>query len=135
MVDNIVSLNSSNFGDSFYYYFYDWQIATKDISCVSDRVSVEALLDPSLSATGFDQSGEVRLYPNPSNGKVHLEINFEAQNDLEVRIVDLTGKILLNENISSENNVELNLNHLAKGIYIVQVIDEENVYSGRVVLQ
>ena len=135
VIDNVVSINSSNFGESYYYYFYDWKIETAEIACASDRVAVEALLDPSLSATDFDQSGAVRLFPNPSNGKVNLEINFDAQNDLDVSIIDLTGKILFHKNISTINNVELNLNHLAKGIYMVQVIDGENIYSGRVVLQ
>ena len=134
LIDNIVSINSSNFGDSYYYYFYDWQIESEDISCVSDRVPVEALLDPSLSANDFNQTGEVRLFPNPSNGKVNLEISFEAQNELTIQVIDLTGKVLLENQTLAVDMVGLDLTHLPKGLYMVKVIDGEQIYSGRVVL-
>ena len=134
-IDGVVSLNSSNYGVSYYYYFYDWQVKAKDIVCPSDRVPVVALFDPSLSTSNFDQIGEVKISPNPSNGKINLAINFDAKSDLEISVIDLTGKVMLGNTFSELQNIELDLNHLAKGIYLVQVTDGENIYSGRVVLQ
>ena len=134
-IDGIVSLKSSNLGDSYYYYFYDWKIKSEDIVCLSDRVPVIALYDPSLSFTNFDNTGEVEISPNPSNGKINLVINFDATSNLEINVIDLTGKVLLENTFSAQENIELDLNHLGKGIYFVQVKDGGHIYSGRVVLQ
>jgi len=39
-VDGILSIHGTNFGDSFYYYFYNWNIRLQDRTCVSEAVPV-----------------------------------------------------------------------------------------------
>lgn len=131
-----VSINSSNFGDNRYYYFYDWQISTQDeIACIGDRVPVEVWLDTDVVATiDFGKTNDVTVFPNPTVGDIAIQLNFDIQGAAQLRLTDLTGKTVL-ENSAIDQVTELNLDHLAKGVYLLQVIHGENVYSGKVVLQ
>ncbi|MEM6965551.1 MAG: FG-GAP-like repeat-containing protein, partial [Bacteroidota bacterium] len=78
VIPDYVSINSSNFGSSWYYYFYDWRISTPDNFCVSERVPVEVLLDTDVATIDFGKTGNVKVYPNPSAGNVALQINFDV---------------------------------------------------------
>lgn len=128
------SLNSSNFGGNWYYYFYDWQISTPGIACAGDRIPVEVWLDTDVATIDFGKTNDVKVFPNPTDGNIAIQLNFDIQGEAQFRLTDLTGKIVL-ENRAFDKVTELNLNHLAKGVYLLQVIHGGNVYSGKVVLQ
>jgi hypothetical protein len=129
------SIKSSNFGENRYYYFYDWQISTPDLACAGDRIPVEVWLDTDVVATiDFGKTNDVKAFPNPTDGNIAIQLNFDIQGAAQLRLTDLTGKTVL-ENRAFDQVTELNLNHLAKGVYLLQVIHGGNVYSGKVVLQ
>lgn len=133
--ENHVSINSSNFGEDRYYYFFDWQISSEDeVACIGDRVPVEVWLDVDVATIDFGKTKDVKVFPNPTDGDIAIKLNFDIQNTVQLRLTDLTGKIVL-ENKAIGQLTELNINHLAKGVYLLQVIHEGNIYSGKVVLQ
>jgi hypothetical protein len=37
VISDLVSLNNSDQGLSYYYYFYDWEVEVSPLTCVSDR--------------------------------------------------------------------------------------------------
>ena len=131
---NYVSLKSSNFGENWYYYFFDWKISTLDIVCAGDRIPVEVWLDTDVATIDFGKTNDVKVFPNPSDGNIAIQLNFDIQGTAQLRLTDMTGKTVL-ENTAEGTVTELDLDHLAKGVYLLQVIHEGNVYSGKVVLQ
>jgi hypothetical protein len=128
------SLKSSNFGENWYYYFFDWQISTPDIACPGDRIPVEVWLDVDVATIDFGKTNDVKVFPNPTDGNIAIQLNFDIQGAAQLRLTDMTGKTVL-ENRTFDQVTELNLSHLAKGVYLLQVIHGGNVYSGKVVLQ
>jgi PKD repeat protein len=78
-----------------------------DYIVVVDPVGIEELLKNS-----------VRIYPNPSNGNLSIEHNFEGP--VQVRIFDMLGSIVYSAE-SSVSTANLNLEDLEKGIYFVRV--------------
>lgn len=70
----------------------------------------------SLDKVNSDQS-IVRFYPNPSNGKLTLEIS-DSQS-MELKIINSLGQLVYSEN-EIRNNQELDLSFLSKGIYTVK---------------
>jgi len=44
-VDKVFSIHGTNYGDSFYYYFYNWNIRLQDRTCVSEAVPVSIEFD------------------------------------------------------------------------------------------
>ncbi|MDB4539230.1 FG-GAP-like repeat-containing protein [Saprospiraceae bacterium] len=129
------SLKSSNFGEGWYYYFYDWQISTPSIVCPGERVPVEVWLDTDVVATiDFGKSDDVKVFPNPTDGNIAVQLNFDIQNFAQLLVTDMIGQTVL-ENRAFNKMIELNLKNLPKGVYLLQVIHGGNVYSGKVVLQ
>ena len=128
------SLKSSNFGENWYYYFFDWQISTPDVACPGDRIPVEVWLDTDVATIDFGKTKDVNVFPNPTDGNIAVQLNFDIQGSAQLRLTDMTGKTVL-ENRAFSKVTELNLNNLPKGVYLLQVIHGGDVYSGKVVLQ
>lgn len=42
---DLLSIHGSNFGDSFYFYFYNWEVELIDRTCLSDFSEVQVLVD------------------------------------------------------------------------------------------
>lgn len=76
--------------------------------------------DSTLSASEFDFSNDIRLYPNPSTGVFFLNDN---QQTVSVAVVDTLGKV-----VYSQNNVgqSVDLSNLPKGIYFAKITNEHN---------
>lgn len=61
-----------------------------------------------------------KLYPNPANEVLYLDITNTELNSLEIDITDLSGRVL--QSVSSEEEmVIINLNDLKSGLYFVNV--------------
>ncbi|MFN8395751.1 MAG: T9SS type A sorting domain-containing protein [Bacteroidia bacterium] len=64
-VSNVASITGSSAGSSFYYFFYDWEVQTPDIVCVTPRTQVTANVNPApiVSFTGL-ASGYTTIDPS-----------------------------------------------------------------------
>ncbi|CAI8168261.1 MAG: Uncharacterised protein [Cryomorphaceae bacterium] len=56
-----------------------------------------------------------RLYPNPSNGLVHVEMRTAGA----ITVTNLTGQIVYRESLA-QGKSRLDLRHLPKGVYILR---------------
>ncbi|MCB0401708.1 MAG: T9SS type A sorting domain-containing protein [Flavobacteriales bacterium] len=73
------------------------------------------------------------VYPNPFNGL--LNIHYIPQNEMaEVRIFDVYGQ-LVKERLLTNSVTIVDLSRQAKGIYLVQVVDGQQVLTKKVVKQ
>jgi hypothetical protein len=68
--------------------------------------------------------GSFTVYPNPGNGKIHLEIKYHGQ-DLDVEITTMMGEVVLNDKISFYGGGfpgrDYDLSQLPKGLYIINL--------------
>jgi hypothetical protein len=83
-----------------------------------------------VSALGKNDYDEIKIYPNPNNGR--LKIEFPQNKTLfdEIEILSLTGKVM--KKISSESRT-YSLN-LPDGIYIIKLKSEEKVIKTQKIL-
>lgn len=67
----------------------------------------------------------ISIFPNPSNGEVNLDINFEGKSN--VKVFNQIGKLLYNNEISGDNVAELKslLTELNGGLYLINIVGEE----------
>lgn len=63
-----------------------------------------------------DVSDEVKMYPNPTTGKIYFE---NAKGNLEITISTVAGKEIATYQ-TSEGITELNLSHFQKGMYLIK---------------
>jgi hypothetical protein len=85
--------------------------------------------------TGLDAAiaNEIRLFPNPAQNVITLEINGLKIRSVEV--VDLSGRIIALESVQNANGtIQFNVAALANGLYGVRcVLDDETIISKRFV--
>jgi hypothetical protein len=62
----------------------------------------------------------ISLYPNPTEGRITLEICGEPDGEFHVVILSLTGAILLNETYNKKR-VDLDLRHYPPGNYFLKI--------------
>ncbi len=80
-----------------------------------------------------DQTTSIRLYPNPTNSIVTLEIN-GATGNAEITITDVSGKVI-NSTTTNERTLDINMSNVPQGIYLVTVRTNGNVYREKVVVE
>ncbi|MBN4065710.1 M4 family metallopeptidase [Candidatus Amoebophilus asiaticus] len=78
-------------------------------------------------------SGLVQIYPNPSSGKITIEIPGQAWDDAEIVIYNILGELMLTKKILSAQ-LELDLSNYPPGIYFVEVVVEQDAVIKKFVL-
>jgi hypothetical protein len=78
------------------------------------------------SSVGLDENGSInyRIFPNPSNGVVNLELG--ANTTAQVRILDVLGQTVMasNETFVAGERKSIDLSNMAKGMYLITVKGE-----------
>ena len=84
----------------------------------------------------FDASS-VNIYPNPSNGKLHISIDGQENEEITIRVMDMIGQVQLEEKAmfsSANSSRALDLSNLANGMYIVNLTKGDQSYSHKITL-
>ena len=84
------------------------------------------------SSIGLEENASTfSVYPNPSKGLVNIDLN--EPGDYVVQINDVVGKLVSEKTITS--NTTLNLSTLDKGIYFVNVSNDETNNITKVIIE
>lgn len=70
--------------------------------------------------------------PNPTNGVFNL--NLKKESGADVRISNLSGQLLFERHLDN-GKTQFDLNRFGKGVYVLQVVSEGQVYSEKIVNQ
>lgn len=83
------------------------------IACITDVYNVNGI------------SGNIAIFPNPSNGKFNFAITMPQPSDLNFTVINNIGQVVYTKVEKAVGNavVGMDLSHLAKGIYFVNIID------------
>ena len=84
-----------------------------------------------ITITSIDQriSNQLKVYPNPGNGQVFIEIPEELYDDiLEVSVHSKLGQRLFNTRLKYNKKSQLNLGNLTDGTYILTVSTKNRSY-------
>ncbi|MEZ5082848.1 MAG: T9SS type A sorting domain-containing protein [Bacteroidales bacterium] len=79
----------------------------------------------------------VKLFPNPNNGVLNIEVDGNVQGDVYFSISNVLGEIILNEKYifaPGVNNRRIDLGDFENGMYIVQFKSGKSVYTQKVIL-
>ncbi|OJW81887.1 MAG: hypothetical protein BGO69_15465 [Bacteroidetes bacterium 46-16] len=122
-------------------YYYDWStglsgnfaqtisdlcdgqtyylMLTDDNGCVVyDTITIHG----PVSVANTNAPTTVKLYPNPVSSILYVD----ADKAVNVQIQDLTGRVIIN----AENAKQISMSNLANGVYIVNILDENNKLIG-----
>lgn len=79
----------------------------------------------------------MKLYPNPNNGKFNLNFNLKNKADAEVTVYDMQGKQVYNEklpNFTGEYNKPIDISENSKGIYFVKIQQGDHTQVKKIAL-
>lgn len=106
----------------FAMVYYRLKIIDKDGSYKFSRVAT----------VQFRGSSKIAIYPNPTSDKVFIELDEDIQ---RISLQDLKGnKIPISVNNIGEKK-SISLNHFPKGLYILQIQTEKEIYTEKLIVQ
>jgi hypothetical protein len=98
---------------------------------VSDTTARDTLQGPYISEKDPFPLVEIKFYPNPTSGKITIEIQGEME---ELYITDISGKLIQKINPAGKSLVNADLSSYSTGIYFLKFTDHNRSYSGKIVL-
>ena len=84
---------------------------------------------PVLSATSFS------LYPNPTTGKITIQLNVGVQLQNELEICNVVGAVVYSRSLSQQVSTELDLTSFPKGIYFVKIHNRTKNQVEKMIIQ
>jgi len=73
---------------------------------------------------------EISLYPNPSNGVLHITNTEET----DIIIYDMIGKIIYQKDKINTNFTDVDLSSYENGQYLVKIISKDKIYTNKILL-
>lgn len=132
-VGGLATITGSSSGStSYYYFFYDWEVATPAMWCESARSPVHV----HVGTTGITGQAEVspfKLYPNPAQDRIVLEAA-TLEGARTVQFLDLSGRACLSAGIIHGTN-NIDVSPLAPGVYTVRTTDGKAAFNAGFIKQ
>ncbi|MFY0673690.1 MAG: T9SS type A sorting domain-containing protein [Bacteroidia bacterium] len=78
------------------------------------------------------QNSVIEAYPNPATDKIFIK----GISDIEsasIIINDLSGRTIANISINTQNEMSIDISSLEKGVYLLQIQSENQVYSKQII--
>lgn len=78
----------------------------------------------------------ILLYPNPAQTQLNIALDDIMQKDkITISIYDMSGKLILTNSVYNQPIVSLDINTFASGIYLIQVVGQNDVRNAKFIKQ
>jgi hypothetical protein len=87
---------------------------------------------------GKTEEGFAKIYPNPANGSIYVDLNGANQQDLFITLRDQTGKACFARGWPGgqyPSTLSLDVDRLNKGIYFISVVKGGRSFSQKIILK
>lgn len=98
----------------------------------SGRLIVWELSSRPLSINNQSMFG-FSIYPNPTTGNLNIQFENTPNSDYSISIIDIVGKQVYYEKVNNTQSIHTINPDLKKGIYIVRIMMNGNLYNKKVV--
>ncbi len=78
----------------------------------------------------------IKIAPNPTSDRADIFLASNESRNLQVRLTDITGRIVLTDYwkvVAGENQKSVDLHNVAKGAYLIQLIENQDVISKKII--
>ena len=116
----------------------DYELTVQNVADLAGNV-MQTVVFP-FNSTGTDEylnEEKLRVYPNPSNGKISIEWINEIPGSVTVSIYGMTGIKTFSEQfiINGSKNQTLDTGNLSSGLYILEVKGDEYIFRTKVMVR
>jgi hypothetical protein len=99
--------------------------------------SVTAQLNDATSAVNdLATKVTINIAPNPTSDRADIFLSSTESRNLQVRLTDITGRIVLTDYwkvVEGDNQKSVDLHNVAKGAYLIQLIENQDVISKKII--
>jgi hypothetical protein len=89
------------------------------------------VIDSPLGIVNQGTAADIRIYPNPTNGLLHVELTASA----DVQMVDLEGRVVYTKSMASANQtLDIDTQDLANGVYLLEASNANFVTIKKIVI-
>jgi hypothetical protein len=118
---------------AYYYFFYDWEVATAGVSCESVRVPAEVQVG--IQAIDEAQEAVIAVFPNPAADNLTVNLGRLAGVN-NVELLDVTGRVAMAfAPAQQQRTLSIGVSGVARGEYALRVRHADGVVLKRVVLR
>ena len=81
------------------------------------------------------QTIKIQLSPNPTPSTIAVSLDSKIAKTVKIQVTDIMGRTVLSENWAinvGQNLRSLDLQSFAKGVYMVQIVENQNVVSKKI---
>lgn len=83
----------------------------------------------------FNNKLDVFVFPNPSNGVLNLNFKNSKNKEYDIRIYDITFKLVYSDIGFKENYLRVSLDSIPKGIYYVQIKNNNDLLIKKIIIE
>lgn len=130
-IGDVAAITTSNYGDPYYYYFYNWNVSSGSEPCYSELVEVQGVYDPNSSIQNLDPLVELTVYPNPVVDEIRLE-GIALEDFEQAHIIDVLGHRI---SVPLMKGNTITVHSLSAGMYQVELIQGNLKYTGKFIKQ
>jgi len=74
----------------------------------------------------------INIYPNPTSGKLFIDLEKTGMDNFEIGLYDMSGKLLFSDKFNGINKYELEMNSFAIGLYQIKIVSGESTMVSKV---
>ncbi len=127
---------------SFTFSASGYKTKTVQNITISNRSTVVQDVQLAPANIGINENSienSVKVFPNPTNGKLTIFISDLTDEFIEIDLLNLQSQNIYSENIKNKSNEyfshSLDLSHYSKGIYIFKITNNSYVISKKIIIQ
>ena len=139
-----INIASAFSGNTYYYIDYNYpsginyyQVEVLDSSCLfsGSHITIRsnyATNDTLNSIVHAEQANNnLILFPNPTKDEINIET--KGERIYSYTLYNMGGQEILKSEKIKVKNEKINLSNLPKGVYVIKVITDKNVYTRKVI--
>jgi len=117
----------------------DYMVTISDRGECVDSLVITITVQDSIPLATFSPEFDaaLQLYPNPAQNWTQLDYNFATTTDLTLQLTSLTGQVIKTDQIKGAANgrYRLDLEEVPSGVYFLQISDENNRMTKRLIVE
>ncbi|NOZ34294.1 MAG: T9SS type A sorting domain-containing protein [Chlorobi bacterium] len=117
---------------------YNVELKSANSLCGENTVIKSLNIESASAVTKNDvyKNQNIKLYPNPSNGNFHLDINENTGKDVMIEIFSMSGKLIYSEKYKPKvKHKKINIINIPDGIYMLKVKSSSYIEPFKLVIQ
>ena len=133
-VINITGLPSGQISCRFAFRYYATNAGPNGSNSGYIGIDSLAYVSSFNSVGSFTDHTSFDLFPNPSNGTFKIKFRDQNHQVRKIKITSILGESVLELEVE-KSDIEYDLSYLPKGLYMVNITDENGVFTKILILQ